>query len=112
MESIRKASSQEKGLIELLMRRASIDFPSDWSQDLLVQPMDDGGMGSLLLFPYGEVKKDRLLGKRVSEYEFTDRDEIEVIASLNIDSEGNLFELDIWKTDFSPLIGIPDELVY
>ena len=40
---------------------------------------------------------------------FTDEDGVKVIASLNVDSDGHLFELDIWKTDFSPLLRIPAE---
>ncbi|WP_420885213.1 DUF6984 family protein, partial [Candidatus Symbiothrix dinenymphae] len=36
-----------------------------------------------------------------------DEDGVDVIASLNIDDTGDLYELDIWKTDFSPLIKLP-----
>jgi hypothetical protein len=32
---------------------------------------------------------------------------MEVIASLNLDTEGRLFELDAWKTDFNPLVHLP-----
>ena len=106
MELIRKASLQEERLLEFLMQKASINFPSDWKHNLLVQPMNDEGMGSLLLFPDGITKETRLLGEQISEHQFTDEDGVAVIASLNVDSEGKLFELDIWKTDFSPLISI------
>jgi len=44
----------------------------------------------------------------ISEHLFLDVDGVTVIASLNIDKDGNLFELDIWKTDYSPLIKYPD----
>ena len=107
MESSRKAFLQEEKLLEFLIQKASINFPSDWKYNLLVQPMNDGGMGSLLLFPDGITKKKRLLGDQVSEHHFKDEDGVEVIASLNVDDEGKLFELDIWKTDFSPLLSIP-----
>ncbi len=72
--------------------------------------MNDGGMGSLLLFPKGIIKKNRLFGKCVSEYQFTDKDGVEVIASLNVDKNEELFELDVWKTDYSPLICFPEKL--
>ena len=70
--------------------------------------MDDGEMGSLYLFPKGEITEGRVFGEQVSDFQFTDLDGIEVIASLNIDENGELFELDIWKTDFSKLIKFPD----
>ena len=69
--------------------------------------MNDGKMGSLYLFPNGEVKENRILGKQISEFQFKDLDDIDAIASLNIDQNGELFELDIWKTDFSQLIKLP-----
>jgi hypothetical protein len=104
----RKPTQQEKTLLELLVKKASINLPSDWKDGLLVRSMQDGDMGSLYLFPNGLIKENRLLGKRVSEHRFTDEDGVEVIASLNVDDNGNLFELDIWKTDFNPLIRIPE----
>ena len=35
-------------------------------------------------------------------------DGVEVIASLNVDVDGVLFELDIWKTNFEKLVKLPD----
>lgn len=65
-------------------------------------------MMGLYLFPQSKIAKDRTFGKQVSEFQFTDTDGVEVLASLNVDSDGNLFELDIWKTDFGKLITLPD----
>ena len=70
--------------------------------------MDDGGMGGLVIFSGEENLKYRQFGEQISEYCFLDKDGVTVIASLNIDNKGNLFELDIWKTDFSKLIKFPD----
>lgn len=111
MELIRRLTPKEEKLIELLIKRASKTFPINWNEDLLVCQMDDGGMGSLYLYPNGEINKDRILGEQVSEFQFTDQDGIEVIASLNVDDNGNLFELDIWKTDFNKLIELPNILI-
>ncbi|MDW3194242.1 MAG: hypothetical protein R8G66_17845 [Cytophagales bacterium] len=109
--SSRKLSQDERWLLEMLVQKATVKFPSNWSDNLLVKPLSDEGMGSLLLFPERvAVDDDRLFGEQISEYQFTDEDGIEVIASLNMDDEGKLFELDIWKTDFSPLISIPKTL--
>jgi hypothetical protein len=108
MELNRKPTPKEERLLELLVKNASTTFSNNWKDDLLVRPMDDGEMGSLYLFPNGQIIKDRVMGERVSEFQFLDEDGIEVIASLNVDDNGNLLELDIWKTDFSKLIKLPD----
>ena len=108
MASSRTLSQDEERLLEFLIQNATVSFPPNWKADLLVKPLNDGGMGSLLLLPQGMVtESDRLFGKQVSEYQFTDEDGIEVIASLNVDTKGRLFEMDIWKTNFAPLRSIP-----
>lgn len=95
-------------LLEQLIKTATIAVPPNWHDELLATPMNDDGMGSLTLYPKGvnEVPK-RFMGACISEIMFKDKDGIEVIASLNTDNNGNLYELDIWKTDFSPLIELP-----
>jgi len=110
MNSSRKPSIQEVFLLEFLISESSIGLEPHWKEDLLVESMKDGAMGSIYLFPKGVIDKNRSFGKCVSEYRFADKDGVEVIASLNLDDKGALFELDIWKTDFSPLISIPEKL--
>lgn len=66
--------------------------------------MNDGGMGSLL---FVRSKPDRRLGEVVAEFQFKDEDNIPVLASLNLDEDGELFELDLFKADFSPLKRLP-----
>jgi hypothetical protein len=68
--------------------------------------MADGGMGSLLLLP---PRGDRVVSAQVAKAEFDDADGIPVSATLNLDDAGALFELDIWKVDFSRLQRLPDE---
>lgn len=108
MELNRKPTIQEERLLELLVKKSSLVLPDNWKDSLLVRTMEDGDMGSLYLFPNGEIIENRILGEQVSEFQFTDLDGVEVIASLNIDTNGELFELDIWKTDFGKLIKFPD----
>lgn len=108
MELNRKPTIQEEKLLDLLVAKATVSFPENWKENLLVCPMNDGGMGSLYLFPHGITNRKRKMGKQVSEIQFADQDGIEVIASLNVDEVGELFELDIWKTDFNKLIKLPD----
>jgi len=108
MELNRKTTDKEEMLLQLLVDKASIDFPIDWKVGLLVRSMSDGEMGSLYLFPNGEIKESRKFGEQVSDFQFKDKDGVEVIASLYVDENNKLFELDMWKTDFNKLIDLPD----
>ena len=108
MGSNRRLTKSEERLLQYLVKKASLTFPSNWEKDLVVQEMNDEGMGSLYLYPNGIMNKNRVFGECVSECQFIDKDGIDVIASLNLDQNGDLFELDIWKTDFSPLIELPE----
>lgn len=107
----RKPSPQELRLVALLVARASgAQLSPDWRETLLVQPIADGGMGSLKLASEESLQAERPIGRRAAEFQFVDADGVSVLASLNVDRDGRLLELDMWKTDFSPLIRIPDEL--
>lgn len=108
MELNRKIHPQEEKLLIFLISKSSVKIPSNWKENFLVRSMQDGKMGGLYLFPNGTLNEKRMLGRTVSEYQFKDKDGIDVIASLNLDEKGDLFELDIWKTDFSPLISFPE----
>jgi hypothetical protein len=108
MELNRKPTKQEIRLLELLVKKSSVVLPEHWKNNLLVQQMNDGDMGSLYLFPNGKIMQGRVFGKQVSEFQFEDIDGVEVIVSLNLDENGDLFELDMWKIDFSKPIKYPD----
>ncbi len=71
----------------------------------LVTVMSDGDMGSLR-FETME-SQERHLKTVISEAEFTDNDGVLVSITLNLDQNGQLFELDVWKVDFKPLISFP-----
>jgi len=104
----REPSVPERRLLTLLATKAS-GLEPDWLEGLRVSEMDDGGMGSLRLIPRGPSKADRIFGKKAAEHQFTDSDGVEVLATLTVDQNGQPFELDVWKSDFSPLIRIPEE---
>ena len=108
MKFYRIPTKQEEQLIELLVHKSSLEMSEDWKNGLLVCPMYDGEMGSLYLFPQGKINESRKLGRQISEFQFTDIDGVEVIASLNVDVDGVLFELDIWKTNFEKFVKLPD----
>jgi hypothetical protein len=96
----RKLSEAERGLVSFLLGR---DIPDS----LEAEPMLEG-MGSLR---FGSPD-DRKFGSCVAEAEFTDADGVPVSAALNLDQFGEMFELDLFKADFSPVQRIPpvDEL--
>ena len=98
----RKPTLKEKKLIAFLVEKANIKLPENWEKNLLVRPKEDAGMGGLYLIPNGIVEQSRFFSRKISEYQFKDKDGIETIAYLDINNKDNLFELDIWKTDFSP----------
>lgn len=75
-------------------------------ENAVVEEMNDGGMGSLRFCQLGTVAPRRL-GALLAEREFVDSDGIPVMVAINLDDRGELFELDIWKVDFSPLRRFP-----
>jgi hypothetical protein len=104
----RSPTSVERDLLEKLVDSTSnLELEPDWMESLLVEPMSDGRMGSLELIP-PNASPYRKFGGTVSTLEFTDADGVIVSVTLNVDQSGQLFELDIWKSDFSPLIRFPD----
>jgi hypothetical protein len=109
MQSIRSLTCSEERLLDELLKRSNLKMPINWKKEIKATPLSDGGMGSLLLLPKARNYNERMFGAQVSQIEFNDEDGILVSASLNVDKEGALFELDIWKTDFSPLKRIPEE---
>lgn len=108
LQTIRRPTYKEKRLIELLVEISDLHLSYDWKEKLMVRSMNDGGMGSLYLFPNGIDREKRIMGKQVSNFQFKDKDGVDVLVALNIDKNGGLFELDIWKTDFQEIIELPD----
>lgn len=103
----RKATAKEEMLLTYLISKASVTISEDWKTNLLVASMDDGKMGSISLYPEGIVSENRQFGGQISEYLFLYEDGVTVIASLYVNKKGRLFELDMWKTDYSPLVRLP-----
>ena len=101
---MRKLTPSEIELIKKLLssRQADLTAFVSKAENYCVEDMNNGGMGSLLFI--SKHNKERRLGETLAEGEFMDIDEVPVMVSLNLDSDGNFYELDIWKTDFSPVI--------
>jgi uncharacterized protein DUF6984 len=108
----RRPSADELRLLCALVARApELELPAGWEERIQVQPMADGGMGSLLLRVDGidgvAVDGPRRMGSQVAELRFTDEDGVAVLVALNTDQYAALFELDVWKVEGSPTIRIP-----
>jgi hypothetical protein len=64
----------------------------------------DGGMGSLR---FSSPKLNRRLGEVFARTRYLDADGVPVFVALYLDEEGDLYELDSWKSDDTPLQRIP-----
>lgn len=106
---MRLLKTEEAALIEALLMTnpqiASTILPT--IDAVLVEDMDDGEMGSLLFQSFDD-NPNRSLGEILAEAEFLDKDKIPVYVQLNLDNHSQLFELDIWKADYSPVSRLPN----
>jgi hypothetical protein len=108
---LRHPTADEIRILDFLISSAEgCIISKDWSVTLMVVEINDGNMGSLRLFPNGIEAADRTFSVQASECQFTDEDDIEVIAFLNLDQFGDLYELDIWKVNFEKLIRVPTDM--
>lgn len=106
----RRATKSELLLISFLIKKANLDINDGWQEDLRVTPMGDGGMGSLILNPDSDMNSKRIFGRQASECRFIDEDGVDVLVTLNLDKNGGLFELDVWKVNFEPLRTFPSDI--
>ena len=72
-----------------------------------VQTMADGEMGSIRFYN-GRNRSPLDYGGEIAEAAFQDIDGMPVSVTLSVDKTGQLFEMDVFKADFSPLIRYPD----
>jgi len=105
---LREPTADELRLLSFLADGSPL--PARWVRSLRVEDMDDGGMGSLRLYPTDPPLRDRQLGRVLAAARFEDADGVPVIATLYANRSGEPFELDMWKTDFQPLKGIAASL--
>lgn len=102
---MRKMNKAEISLVKNLLEMSSIKSMDQISlDDMLVESLSDGKMGSLRFF---SSNADRKLGQCAAEVDFKDEDNVTVSVVLNLDNYGELFELDIWKVDFTKLLRWP-----
>lgn len=103
---IRNLTFKEQELVFFLLKES--EFVENIDVNCLkVMEMNDGGMGSLYFVSETKLRTERRFGRILVEKTFEDTDGMGMSISLFLDTEGELFELDIWKFDFSPLNEIP-----
>lgn len=103
-DGFRPLRIEEESLVRALLEHVKAsEHLLQQLEGALVQDMDDGGMGSLAF----AGKEDRSLGRCIAEAEYVDCDGVPVSIALNVDQDERLYELDIWKADFTPLRQYP-----
>ena len=105
-EEARLLTFKEQELVSFLLKEAQYAENIDVSS-LKVLELDDGGMGGLYFVSDTKWRSMRRFGKSIVAKTFEDTDGMGMSIALLLDTEGKLFELDIWKYDFSPLNEIP-----
>jgi hypothetical protein len=105
---LRDLRDDERAVIRKLLSRSGLeeDFEKQLAR-MKVQTMPDGGMGSLQFYN-GRPRSPLDYGEQIAEAAFQDADGVPVSVTLNVDQEGELFELDVFKANGSPLVRYPD----
>lgn len=103
-EMARPLRGEEQMLLRALLKsRDDFETLDRQISNGLVRDLPDAGMGSLEFI--GE--ESRMLGKVLARAEYVDSDGVLTSIVVNADLLGKLFELDMWKVDFSALRKYP-----
>ena len=96
----------ERELVEMLLAGKNVK-PGIVSKlsSVLVEDMQDGGMGSIRFLTQGRSTKG--FGESIARAEYIDEDGVLVSITINVDQENELYEVDFWKVDFAPLKRYP-----
>jgi hypothetical protein len=101
---VRPLREEERELIRSLLSGVSAKATlEDTLSASRVTGMQDGGMGSIRFVQ----PEPRSFGKVLVEAQYLDSDGVLVSITVNTDNNGDLFEVDFWKVDFSPLSHYP-----
>jgi hypothetical protein len=103
----RRLRDEESAMICKMLKGSSFEKEiAPLVAEARVRDMPDGGMGSIR---FGSNKmSDAAFGRQIAEGAFQDADGVPVSVTLIVDKDGNLFELDVFKADGSPLVRYPD----
>src|SRR5580698_9006771 len=99
----RRLKPEEYTLLKFMLDQSGDTALANELHSAVVTDMADGGMGSLRFVG----NRSNKMGKVLCEAETIDSDNVPLEISTNLDEDGRLFELDIWKVDFSSLQTYP-----
>jgi hypothetical protein len=104
----RKIRQNERDLIQYLLQKLNLNV-ADYPINEDVVEYEGGKMGSISL----NNNPDAYAGDLI-QVEYIDTDNTPVMITLTHDAEGQLLDLDFWKTDFSKLLKYPSvgEIVF
>jgi hypothetical protein len=94
----------ELAYITALLKQANESARISSLPSARVEAMLDGGMGSLRFTSGASPRRRR---RAIAVDEFIDGDGTPVSVELTVDQFDDLYELDVFKADFSPLIRWP-----
>ena len=101
MNQTRKIRQNERDLIVFLLEKLNLNV-ADYPISEEVFEYEGGKMGSISL----NNNPDSYAGDLI-QVEYIDTDNTPVMITLTHDTEGQLLDLDFWKTDFSKLLKYP-----
>ena len=101
MNQTRKIRQNERDLILFLLEKLNLNV-ADYPINEDVFEYEGGKMGSISL----NNNPDAYAGDLI-QVEYIDTDNTPVMITLTHDTEGQLLDLDFWKTDFSKLLKYP-----
>jgi hypothetical protein len=101
MNQTRKIRQNERDLIVFLLEKLKLNV-ADYPINEDVFEYEGGKMGSISL----NNNPDAYAGDLI-QVEYIDTDNMPVMITLTHDTEGQLLDLDFWKTDFSKLLKYP-----
>lgn len=100
---LRKLREEEKRLITDMLSEKIIDLTNAEIDSALVIDLNDGNMGSIRFI----YDTDSTYQAQIASAEYADSDGAIVSIAINTNTQGNLYEIDFWKTDFSALLKYP-----
>ncbi len=92
-------------IVYLLSQTPNTEDLFDQLEDSVVEEMDDGGMGSLTFVR--NDKAEQRIGHMIAEISLLDKDKVAVSFAIILDGDNDLYELDVFKADSSPLVEFP-----
>jgi hypothetical protein len=97
--SLRPIKPEERELISHLLRLVQGEERYKIPDE--VENLGEGGLGGIQLSGKGDPAADLV------EATYFDEDRRKVLITLTVNEHGELYDLDIWKMDFSPLRRYP-----